>query len=69
VQITSIMLLSGGRLQLSGSGDPGQFIIQASSNLFDWLDVTNLLGGDGAFQYIDSVTNASLRFYRAKLFP
>jgi hypothetical protein len=69
VRFDSITLLPNGQVSLQGSGDPGYFIVQASSNLTDWLNVTNILGAQGSFQYIDSVTNFPQRFYRAKLYP
>jgi hypothetical protein len=67
--VDAITLRPNGQLQLQGSGDAGYFIVQSSSNLTDWLDVTNILGAEGSFQYVDWVTNLPQRFYRAKLYP
>jgi len=69
VRLSGVTLLSGGRLQLTVTGDPGQFILQGSSNLFNWVDLTNILAANGTFNYIDSTTNLSRYFYRAKLYP
>jgi len=69
VQMSGITLLSGGRLQFTGSGDPGQFIIQTSSNLFNWSDLSNLATESSSFQFTDTVTNAPQKFYRVKLSP
>ena len=69
VKMSAITLLSGGRLQFSVSGDPGQFVLQTSSNLLNWVDLTNIMAANGSFDFIDTVTNTSQRFYRARLYP
>jgi hypothetical protein len=69
VHIDSFSLLPGGTLKVTGTGDPGQFIVQGSSNLFDWSDLGTVTSDGNTFLFTDSVTNATRRFYRAKLYP
>ena len=67
------IVLSGPSLQTNGSfrfsvtGPPGlSYEIDASSNLLDWLPLTNLISTTSQFQFTDdSATNDSRRFYRA----
>ena len=58
-----------GYIQLRGSGDPGHYSIEATTNLGDWAEVTNLTTTGTTFQYTDGETNLTQRFYRARLIP
>ena len=58
-----------GSFSFQGSGDPGQFAIEASTNLVNWTEVTNLFSGSGTFQYTDWLSNAPQRYFRARLVP
>jgi Immunoglobulin domain len=58
-----------GRFLFQGSGDPGGFAIQASSNLVNWADLTNLFSPSGVFQFSDWTSNAPQKYYRARLTP
>lgn len=65
-QIDSLVVLPDGRVQLQGSGDSGNYIIEYSTNLVVWEDLANVLNTNGAFWYLDDETNAPYRFYRAR---
>jgi hypothetical protein len=53
------------RLVLSGPAGPGVTILR-SSNLVDWISLTNLINSSGTLQYTDAPpANAFQRFYRA----
>ena len=54
-------------MQLNGAAG-GNYLLQTSSNLTEWIDFTNLyLGSNGALNYIDAATtNYPRRFYRLK---
>jgi hypothetical protein len=55
-------------IQLTLAGDAGVFFtIQTSSNLVDWVDLTNLLNVSGTIQFSNEVSAGSNPlFYRAK---
>jgi hypothetical protein len=65
-QIDSLVVLPDGRVQLRGSGDSGNYIIEYSTNLLVWKELANVLNTNGAFWYLDAETNAPYRFYRAR---
>lgn len=69
VSLYSVTNLRDGRFFFQGSGDPGAFAIEASTNLVDWSEVTNLFSGSGTFQFIDWLSNAPERYFRARLSP
>jgi hypothetical protein len=64
--IDSIALLPDGRVQLQGSGDSGNYLIEFSTNLVVWEELANVLNTNGAFWYLDDETNAPYHFYRAR---
>jgi hypothetical protein len=66
-QLGSVTLVSGGGVQIALTGGIGQaYTVQASTNLVDWVAVTNILLSSGSGQFIEySVTNYPQRFYRA----
>ena len=39
----------------------------ASTNLHNWTEVTNLFSTNGTFQFTDWLSNAPARFFRARL--
>ena len=52
------------------NGTPGYgYLMEASTNLVDWLALTNLVAGsDGLFEFLDiSATNHPTRFYRLRV--
>ena len=68
-RIDSIVLRSGGQIQLQISGVPGHYAIEAASNLVDWAELTNFPSTNTTFQYLDPETNLIQRFYRTLLIP
>ncbi len=61
--------LSNGNIVFTGSGNPGTYTIELSTNLANWQDLVEVISTNGVFQWIDSVTNAPRRFYRARWEP
>jgi hypothetical protein len=66
-QLGAVMLVSSGGVQVTLTGGVGQaYTVQTSTNLVDWVAVTNLVLPTGAGQFTDyPVTNCPQRFYRA----
>jgi hypothetical protein len=66
-QFGAVRLVSGGGVQLTLTGGVGQtYNVEASTNLVNWVAVTNLVLSTGTGQFTDySVTNCPQRFYRA----
>ena len=63
VQFTSSTIVSN-ELKLLLSGEVGvNYTIQASSNLVEWVDVTNFLSTQSTFEFSDGLTNDQ-RYYR-----
>jgi len=67
--IDSIELLSDGSAQLDISGGPGTFAIEAAPGLNGWTQLSTVTATTGIFQYTDSETNQTSRFYRVRLVP
>jgi hypothetical protein len=67
--IDDITLLSSGQIQLQVSGSPGHYSIEATTNLVDWDELTNINTTGTSFDYIDPGTNLTQRFYRVRLLP
>lgn len=59
--------LSTGAAQVTLNGEPGRtYPIQASTNLTDWLTITNLTLVRASGEFVDpAASNYSRRFYRA----
>jgi hypothetical protein len=66
-QFGAVRVVSGGGVQATLMGGVGQtYTVQASTNLVNWVAVTNLVLSTGTGQFTDySVTNGAQRFYRA----
>jgi len=57
-------------LQTALTGEPGQYTIQVSSKLANWVFLTNIILGNAAAQFLDSsAPNQPFRFYRAFVPP
>ncbi|MCX6930751.1 MAG: immunoglobulin domain-containing protein [Verrucomicrobia bacterium] len=69
LKIDLISLMPNGQIQLQASGPPGSYAVEASPNLADWVELTNLTTTGTSFQYVDSETNLSRRFYRLHRLP
>ena len=67
VRFLSVAVLTNGQVQLLFSGVPGQdYIVQASTNLTDWVPIAVLTASNGPLPFIDpAATNFPARFYRA----
>ena len=64
--IDSVLLSPDGRVEFTGSGDVGDYTIEVSTNLVNWQDLIVVPNTNGTFLWLDSVTNADQRFYRAR---
>jgi hypothetical protein len=67
-RFVSCAMQSDGRFQFSIFAATGQnYVIEASTNLADWITLTNFTGTNTALQFIDPDTaNLDRRFYRAR---
>jgi hypothetical protein len=61
-------MLTNGQVQLLFSAVPGQdYVIQASTNLTDWIPISVLTASNGPLPFLDpNATNFACRFYRAR---
>jgi uncharacterized lipoprotein YddW (UPF0748 family) len=67
--LNSVALSPEGPVQISGAGDPGDFVIEASENLADWQMVGMVSSTNGLFQWWDPETTLPRRFYRVSWQP
>lgn len=67
--LDSVIFLPGGGAKLTGSGDAGNYIIEASTNLVIWETLTVVPNTNGTFLWLDPATNAWQRYYRARHTP
>ncbi len=67
--LETITLEPVGFIQLTGSGDPGSYTIQVSTNLTSWQDLASFLSSSGAFEWHEPQTNGPCRFYRTRWSP
>jgi hypothetical protein len=67
-QFQAPSIASNGVVLLNFNGDSGtNYLIESSSNLVDWLPLTNVVATNGTANLLDAdATNASGRFYRAR---
>jgi hypothetical protein len=54
---------------LQVSGTPGHYAVETTTNLADWSELTSFTTTGDSFQYLDSETNLTQRFYRVRLIP
>jgi len=67
-QMGSLQLISGSVVQITVKGLPGQsYIIEASTNLVNWVTLTNVVLPTSVWQFVDPSTNFNQRFYRAAM--
>jgi uncharacterized lipoprotein YddW (UPF0748 family) len=64
-RINSILLQPANHRQFQLNMDPGDFVLQASSDFTNWLDLSPIRT-NGFFDVVDPVSNAPVRFYRTK---
>ncbi len=67
--IDLISLLSGGQIELLIGAIPAHYAIDGTSNLLDWLELTNFTATTDSFPFIDSQATNSQRFYRVRWIP
>lgn len=59
-------LISGGVILINVKGSPGQsYTIEASTNLVNWVTLTNIFLPSSIWQFVDQSKNFKERFYRA----
>ena len=70
-QLSSAFFLPGGQFQLDLAANVGRRCeVSASTNLADWVPLTNLIMTEPALLVIDpAATDFPRRFYRARLLP
>ncbi len=68
-RIDSISLAPDGKIQLQASGVPGLYSVEAATNLLDWVEAAHITNTGSMFQYLDSETNVTQRYYRLRLLP
>jgi hypothetical protein len=64
-----IIALPNFQIQISGTGEPGTYFFEFSTNLAAWENLGSVLSTNGAFVYSDSSTNGTQRYYRARWTP
>jgi uncharacterized membrane protein len=68
-RIDWISVMSGGQVQLQASGNPGHYSVEVTTDLADWVELTNFTTTNATFQFIDAAGNLIQRFYRTRLMP
>jgi len=70
-RLGSLLLSTNGHVQFEVTGaENRRYLIQASTNLIQWTDLSTIVAAAGAVELTDSTaTNSSYRFYRAVLVP
>jgi hypothetical protein len=61
VQVTNGFL----RVSLTGLSGTGSIVLLSSTNLLDWVPIYTNAPSQGTWEYLDEMTSASARFYRA----
>jgi hypothetical protein len=67
--VPSAILLSENTVQWHATGDMGTVIVEESTNLTTWNEITNVFSANGVFDFTESTANHPRRFYRLKLSP
>jgi hypothetical protein len=68
-QFDSVTVLQDGRVEIVGSGEAGYYWIEASTYLMVWEEVLLVPNTNGSFLWLDFLTIAPQRFYRARFAP
>lgn len=58
-----------GPISISGSGSPGQYVIEFSEDLVTWHELVTIPSTDGKFNYWDPESSQARRFYRVHWEP
>ncbi len=64
-RIVSVAVLPANHLHFQLNMDPGNFVIEASSDLKNWIDLA-VTRTNGIFDVVDPAANSQARFYRTK---
>jgi hypothetical protein len=69
--VLTIALVESGSTEIELQGTVGKsYVIEASTNLVDWVSVTNVLSTDSIIHFFDaSLANLKARYYRARQGP
>jgi hypothetical protein len=67
--INSITQLPDGRIQLEVTGSPAHYAVDATTDFFDWTELTNFTTATSNFEYTDPQPNPASRYYRIRLIP
>jgi hypothetical protein len=68
-QFNSIARTPDGKIHLQIDGDAGSYVVEASPDFASWQALTNAVVNGSSVECIDPVTNALIRFYRARVGP
>jgi len=66
LKFDSVTPLPGNQLKLTLSGEPGIYTLEAANTLGAWAPLTNLTNTTGTFEFIDTNTVDTEKYYRAK---
>jgi hypothetical protein len=70
VTLSSVSIAEEGGFHFSLSGEAGAtYTIETSTNLVDWLTLTNIVSVEGSIEFNDAAPAGSARFYRARSIP
>ena len=69
IRFDSFTMLGGGLFRVLGSGDPGNYQIEFTTNISNWSTAATVLNTSGTFEWTDSGVNLLQRYYRARLIP
>jgi uncharacterized repeat protein (TIGR02543 family) len=67
--INSIQQLPDGRFQLQATGSPAHYAVESTSDFSNWSELANFTTASPSFDYTDTETNVSSRYYRIRLIP
>jgi hypothetical protein len=65
--LSGLVPLAGGGIQFQVSGSPGNYTIEGSTDLVDWIVLTNFVSTGNSFLFSDPQKGLPLRFYQALL--
>ncbi|MBA4148074.1 MAG: immunoglobulin domain-containing protein [Verrucomicrobia bacterium] len=66
LRMESVAVLENGDFLLNGSGDPGNYVMEASADLINWTDLNSQFSTDGTFEFTDPASNLQ-QYYRVRL--
>jgi hypothetical protein len=66
-RIDQITVQPDGRARLQVTGAPGQYAIDATTNLSSWAEVTNFTSTGPSFEWLDPQGGFGQRYYQVRL--